>query len=157
MNTYVDTVVVGAGQAGLATSYQLACLGHQHLVLEQADGPGDAWKNHRWDSFTLNTPNWQSWLPGAEYRGDNPDGFMTRDEIVTYLDNYARRFRLPVRYGTRVSRVERDCEGGGYCIAIEGGDVILAHNVVMATGLHQQPLRALLFHRGSQSDRITTC
>jgi putative flavoprotein involved in K+ transport len=102
MRTHLDTVIVGGGQAGLAVSYCLTRHGHAHIVLEQADRPGEAWRNHRWDSFTLNTPNWQTKLPGATYNGPDPDGFMTRNEIIAYLERYIERFHLPVRYGVRV-------------------------------------------------------
>ena len=138
MTTHVNTVIVGGGQAGLAVSYHLTRQGREHVVLEQAQGPGNAWRNHRWDSFTLNTPNWQSALPGAEYQGDAPDAFMSRDEIVAYFENYAWRFRLPVRYRTRVSKVERDPRGA-FLVAIENGERLRARNVVIATGLYQRP------------------
>src|SRR5262249_8580478 len=108
MITRIDTVIIGGGQAGLSVSYYLTQQRREHVVLEQADVPGNAWRNHRWDSFTLNTPNWQSQLPGAEHRGVDPDAFTTRAEIVAYFENYVRRFRLPVRYGKQVRRVERD-------------------------------------------------
>src|SRR5215470_19202460 len=104
MTTHVNTIIVGGGQAGLAVSYFLTLQARDHIVLEQAGAAADAWRNHRWDSFTLNTPNWQSSLPGAPHPGD-PDAFMSRPEIVAYLERYARR--LPVRYGSRVIRVER--------------------------------------------------
>lgn len=89
MTTHVNTAVIGAGQAGLAVSYHLTQQARDHLVLEQSDGPADAWRNHRWDSFTLNTPNWQTRLPGADDQGCDPDGFKSRDEIVAYLEQYA--------------------------------------------------------------------
>jgi putative flavoprotein involved in K+ transport len=63
--TAVNTVIVGAGQAGLAVSYYLSKISQDHVVLEQADRPGEAWRNHRWDSFTLNTPRWQSRFPAS--------------------------------------------------------------------------------------------
>jgi putative flavoprotein involved in K+ transport len=136
---YVNTVVIGGGQAGLSVSYYLTRQGREHLVLEQSDRPADAWRNHRWDSFTLNTPNWQSQLPGAEYCGDDPDAYMSKDEIVAHFENYASHFRLPVRYGTRVSRVQRDPRSGRYLVSTDHGSAIWAHNVVMATGLYQKP------------------
>jgi putative flavoprotein involved in K+ transport len=76
MSTHIETVVIGGGQAGLAVSYYLSQQDRPHIVLEQASQAGNAWRNHRWHSFTLNTPNWQSWLPGAEIPGDDPDGFL---------------------------------------------------------------------------------
>jgi putative flavoprotein involved in K+ transport len=136
MSTHVNTVVVGGGQAGLAVSHFLTLQGCEHLVLEQAAAPANAWRTHRWDSFTLNTPNWQSQLPGAPVLGD-PHGFMSREEIVAYLEKYAET--LPVRYGSRVTRVERDRRWGTYMVATEDGETFVARNVVIATGLYQQP------------------
>ena len=81
MTTFKDTVIVGGGQAGLAVSYYLGRQARDHVVLEQAEKPADAWRNHRWDSFTLNTPNWQSRLPGAGDPGPDSDAFATRNEI----------------------------------------------------------------------------
>ena len=89
MSTHVNTVVVGGGQAGLAVSHYLTKLAVDHVVLEQADKAGEAWRNHRWDSFTLNTPRWQSRLPGIRYDRDDPDGFMPRTEVVAYLEQLA--------------------------------------------------------------------
>ena len=80
MTNFVNTAVVGGGQAGLTISHYLRRLSVDHVVLEQANQPGEAWRNHRWDSFTLNTPRWQSRLPGVHYGKDDPDGFMPRDE-----------------------------------------------------------------------------
>ena len=96
MTEHVDTIIVGGGQAGLSTSYYLKKQGREHVILEQARQAAKVWSN-RWDSFTLNTPNWMTRLPGAEYQGNDPDGFMPRDEIVAYFDAYIERFELPIR------------------------------------------------------------
>jgi putative flavoprotein involved in K+ transport len=141
---HVETVVVGGGQAGLAVSYYLRLHGREHVVLEQSSGPADAWRNHRWDSFTLNTPNWQTRMPGAEYHGDDPDGFMTRDEIVSYLEQYANRFSLPVRYHVGVASVEENSRGGSYLVTTNRGVPTRVRNVVIATGLYQKPNIPLL-------------
>jgi putative flavoprotein involved in K+ transport len=133
---YVDTIIVGGGQAGLAVSYHLTQQGRAHTILEQASQAAEAWRNHRWDSFTFVTPNWTIRMPGTGYQGDDPDGFMPRDEIVAYFEEYIERFKLPVRYGVRVSSVERN--GAGYLVHTDNGTVAAA-NVVMATGLYQQP------------------
>ena len=131
-----DTVIVGGGQAGLAVSYHLGRRAQDHLVLEQAGKPGDAWRNHRWDSFALNTPRWQSRFPGVSYADDDPDGFMPKQEVVAHLDNLARR--LPVRTGARVTSIARN-ERGDFVVEIDGGETIRARNVVVATGLYQTP------------------
>ena len=135
MTEQVDTIIVGAGQAGLSTSYHLTQQGREHIILEQADQAAAVWRN-RWDSFTLITPNWMIRLPGAEYQGDDPDGFMPRDEVVAYFEEYIERFELPVRYGTRVISVEPI--EAGYLVST-GQAEYEADNVVIATGMFQQP------------------
>src|SRR5512137_2500743 len=103
----VETVVIGAGQAGLAASHALSSQGCEHVVLERAGRAGHVWRDERWDSFTLVTPNWSVQMPGAEYNGDQPDAFMPRDDIAALLEGYPDRFHLPVRYHTPVTGVER--------------------------------------------------
>ena len=139
MSERVDTVVIGGGQAGLATSYYLGRSGAEHLVLEQADAAGSAWRNGRWDSFTLVSPNWSFRLPGAEYRGAQPDGFMPRDEVVGCFERYVDDFDLPVRFGVTATSVMRDAENGRYLVQAGDDAVFDAANVVVATGLFQRP------------------
>jgi cation diffusion facilitator CzcD-associated flavoprotein CzcO len=98
----VETIIVGGGQAGLATSYHLKQLEREHVIFEQAEKPAHAWRNDRWDSFTLVTPNWSIQLPGAYYAGNDPDGFMPKDEIVAYFERYVEKFDLPVQFKTSV-------------------------------------------------------
>ena len=138
MNMYTETVIIGAGQAGLAVSYYLSQLGRPHVVLEQAAQAGNAWRNHRWDSFTLNTPNWQSSLPGLEIESGSPDGFLSLQEIVTYFEHYVEKFHLPVRYNVNVESVVPQPSGRGYVIETNVGRFD-ADNVVVATGLYQKP------------------
>ena len=133
----IDTVIVGGGQAGMATSYWLTEAGIPHIVLEQAAQPAPVWRNHRWDSFTLVTPNWANRLPGAPYDGDAPNDFRLRDEYVAFLDDYATRFRLPIRCNTTVTAITpRD--DGGYLVETNDGP-IEARTVVVATGMFQMP------------------
>jgi putative flavoprotein involved in K+ transport len=116
----------------------LNCQDWAHVVLEQARQAGNAWRNHRWDSFTLNTPNWQSALPGATISSANANGFLSRDEIVKYFEEYVERFHLPVHYGIRVQSVTRSENSQTYVIETSVG-TFEARNVVIATGLYQKP------------------
>src|SRR5260370_22817583 len=100
----VDVVVVGAGQAGLATSYHLTQQGVEHVVLER-QRVAHAWRDQRWDSFCLVTPNWTVQLPGFTYDGPDPGGYMKRDEVVTYFERYLESFHPPVRTGINVHRL----------------------------------------------------
>ncbi len=134
----IETLIVGGGQAGLATSYYLTQRRRERLVLEQAAQMGNVWRNYRWDSFALLTPNWTVKMPGAEYHGDDPDGFLERDQIVAYFEQYTDRFNLPVQYNTRVSSVERKADGTGYRVTTNDASYEAAH-VVIATGLYQSP------------------
>lgn len=130
------TVVVGAGHAGLAISKLLSDSGAEHLVLDRS-GVAARWRDERWDSFTLLTPNWATWLPGWHYDGDDPHGFMNRDEVVAYFQRYAQSFDAPVRGGVEVQRLEA-APGGGYHLETSSGP-IRAESVVIATGPFQQP------------------
>src|SRR6202049_444126 len=132
----IDTVLRGCCQAGLAISYYLSQERREHVVLEREPAVANAWRNQRWDSFTLVTPNFQVRMPGAEYSGDDPYGFMSLAEVIEYFDNYIERFRLPVHCGVEVFSVEK--VGDRYAIRTseknyEAGDV------VVATGLYQSP------------------
>ncbi len=135
MTEQVDTIIVGAGQGGLSTSYYLMQQGREHIILEQADQVAEAWRK-RWDSFTLITPNWTIRLPGAEYQGDDPDGFMARDEVITYFEEYIEQFKMPIRFGIRMTSVEP--MEAGYLVSTDKGEFESA-NVVIATGFNQQP------------------
>jgi putative flavoprotein involved in K+ transport len=137
MTEQIETVVIGGGQAGLALSYYLTQEGRTHLVLEQGR-VGETWRSGRWDSFTLNTPNWMTRLPGFPYQGDDPDGFLPRKDIVAYLEQYAASFHAPLQCGVRVTAVRQQSGGNGYVVEAEG-ITVKARNVVLATGAYQKP------------------
>jgi putative flavoprotein involved in K+ transport len=100
----LPVVVIGAGQAGLAVSHELSGRGVDHVVLERRR-VGQSWRD-RWDSFCLVTPNWTMSLPGSRYSGEDPEGFVSRDEIVGYLERYAAGFGAPVYEGIGVDGLE---------------------------------------------------
>lgn len=131
-----ETLVIGGGQAGLAMSRCLTERGVDHVVLERGR-LAERWRSERWDSLRLLTPSWQSRLPGWSYRGPDPDGFMTREEVIGYLEDYARSFAPPVETGVAVQSVERD--GDRFRVATSGG-TWSASNVVVATGNCDRPL-----------------
>jgi putative flavoprotein involved in K+ transport len=134
----IETIIVGGGQAGLSTSYHLKQLGREHVVFERAEQAGNAWRNDRWDSFTLVTPNWSIQLPGAHYDGNDPDGFLKKDELVAYFEHYVEKFNLPVQFKTSVLEVALLDTGKGYQVKTDG-KTFQAKNVVMATGTFQKP------------------
>lgn len=137
MKTYYETIIIGGGQAGLSTSYFLKQQNRDHIILEKAAQAGNAWRNDRWDSFTLLTPNWTFQLPGAEYQEDDPDGFIPKDEIIARFEQYIEHFQLPVQYQVRVISVEKNDMGQGYLVRTDNS-VVEAKNIVVATGLFQR-------------------
>jgi putative flavoprotein involved in K+ transport len=136
--TEINTIVVGAGQAGLAVSHELKREGVEHVVLER-DRIGQGWRN-RWDSFCLVTPNWSVQLPGYPYDRNDPDGFMPRDEIVAYLERYAASFGAPVREGVQIKQLNGR-EGGGFIVGTDDDADYVARSLVLATGAFQRPHR----------------
>ena len=129
-----DTVVIGAGHAGLAMSRCLTDRGVAHVVLDRG-AIGQRWRTARWDSFRLLTPNWMSRLPGWAYTGPDPDGFMTAGEFVEYLSGFAGSFDAPVRTHTRVTRVAPVTSG--FAVHTDDG-LWAARSVVIATGYHSR-------------------
>jgi putative flavoprotein involved in K+ transport len=125
----IDTVIIGAGQAGLALSRLLTEARHDHVVLERGR-VGERWRSERWDSLALLTPNWANRLPHGEVP-DDPAGYASRSEFVSRLQRYARSFGAPVRERTTVTAVERDA--GGFRVRTDRGEW-RAGNVVVATG-----------------------
>ena len=132
----VNTAVIGGGQAGLAMSYHLKQRGIAHIVLEKRQ-IAHAWRNQRWDSFCLVTPNWQCQLPGFPYPGSDPHGFMVKDDIVAYVEAYAKAIEAPVREGVAVTRLGRDGQGSFLLDTTAGA--LRAENVVLAVGGYHRP------------------
>jgi len=133
-HTHFPVIIVGGGQAGLSMSYCLRTAGIRHLVLEKQSAM-HTWRTQRWDSFCLVTPNWQCALPGYPYRGSDPHGFMVKDEILAYLDGFARHVQAPLLENTAVRRVGRE-PGGGYRVATSRGEFTADHVVVASGGYH---------------------
>ena len=129
------TVVVGAGQAGLAMSRCLTERSIDHVLLERGE-VANSWRTGRWDSLRLLTPNWQSRLPGLRYDGDDPDGFMTMPEVIGYLDRYAQVVDAPVETDTAVTSVRPASDG--YRVATSQGDW-QCRTVVLASGACNVP------------------
>lgn len=132
-----NIVIVGAGQAGLAVSHLLAERGLKHVVVERAE-PGAAWREQRWDSFHLVIPNGYWCMPGMEYDGDDPSGFLGRNEVVACFDDYVRRRQPPVRCYTEVLTVAPNDDPAGFLVRTTDGD-LHAHDLVLAAGPYQEP------------------
>jgi putative flavoprotein involved in K+ transport len=143
MSNHVSIAIVGGGQAGLSISYCLKERGLDHIVFEKHK-IGHAWRNHRWDAFCLVTPNWQCQLPGFPYSGSDPEGFMQKDEIVQYVQEYARSFDPPIKEGVAVTQLRQHQDGFELKTSI--GDYT-ADQVVIAVGGYHIPKRPRMAER----------
>jgi putative flavoprotein involved in K+ transport len=130
----VETLIVGGGQAGLATGYQLARLGQSFLILDANERTGDSWRK-RWDSLRLFTPAYLSSLSGLDFPGLRSH-CPTRKEIADYLEAYAAQFDLPIRRGLSVDSVSK---ANDHFMISAGDRHFEAKNVVLATGAYQAP------------------
>ena len=137
MKKHYSVIIVGGGQAGLSISYCLKQKGIDHVIFEK-NYVGYSWQEKRWDTFCLVTPNWQCTLPGYNYPGDNPDGFMERDKIVEYIKDYAKSFNPPIKEGVEVFSVKKKLSQGLFELNTSIGSYT-ANQVVIATGSYHQP------------------
>lgn len=135
--TRTDTLVVGAGQAGVAMSEHLTKLGVPHLVLER-ERIAERWRSMRWDSLVANGPAWHDRFPGLEFDIDD-DAFPGKEQVAAYFEAYARRFDAPIRTGVEVKKVRRNANRPGFTVDTSEG-VIEANRVVAATGPFQRPV-----------------
>jgi putative flavoprotein involved in K+ transport len=130
-----DTVIIGGGQAGLATGYHLTKRDAPYVILDASERIGDPWRK-RWDSLRLYSPARYDGLPGMRYPGRR-SAFPTTHEMADFLESYAARFELPVRTSTAVDGLTRN---GERYVVTAGAKSFEADNVVVATGVMQKPV-----------------
>lgn len=134
---HYDVIIVGGGQAGLSVSHCLQKQGINHIIFEK-NRIGHSWRNDRWDTFCLVTPNWQCQLPDFPYPGNDPKGFMLKDEIVEYVEAFAQKVNPPIREGVSVTRVCRG-QNGQLNVTTSCGEFTADH-LVVATGGYDIPI-----------------
>jgi putative flavoprotein involved in K+ transport len=137
MQTHYSVAIVGGGQAGLSMSYCLRERGFDHIIFEK-NRIAESWRSKRWDSFCLVTPNWQCLLPGFPYNGDDPQGFMQKEDIVQYIEAYAKSFNPPIKEGVEVFSVRQNQSRDRFELKTSLGD-FTADQVVVATGGYHIP------------------
>jgi putative flavoprotein involved in K+ transport len=141
------TLIIGAGQAGLAMSRCLSELGIEHVVVERGK-LAQRWRSQSWDSLRLLTPNWMTRLPGFQYDGNDPDGFMSVTELIAFFERYAASSAAPILTDTSVQSVERSANG--FRVVTSRGEWS-ASSVVVATGYCDLPAVPLATHRVARS------
>ncbi|MEM9366999.1 MAG: MSMEG_0569 family flavin-dependent oxidoreductase [Planctomycetota bacterium] len=138
--SHYPTVVIGGGQAGLSASVCLSKHAIEHVVLERKR-VASSWRDQRWDNFCLVTPNWQCTLPDYDYTGafagDDPDGFMKRDQIVDYIERFRQDLSIPVLEGIGVQHMSASEDG--FQLRLSTGLTVRCDNVIVATGGYHTP------------------
>lgn len=134
----IDTLVVGAGQAGVAMSEHLSKQDVPHLVLERSR-IAERWRTCRWDSLVANGPAWHDRFPNKEFDQLDPDAFAPKEQVADYFEAYAAQFNAPIRTGVDVKKVTRNQGRPGFTVETSDG-TILANRVVAATGPFQRPV-----------------
>ncbi len=137
MGEQVDTIIIGAGHSGLAMGYCLSQKKQNFIILEKSDAVAPAWRS-RWDSFTLVLPNWTLQLPDYAYHGNNPNGFLTRAEMVQYLEDFTATFEPDIRFGSEVVAIEKNPAGSSFLVRTTD-NLYEADHVIVATGAFQEP------------------
>lgn len=140
MTSYIKTVVIGGGYAGLAASHYLSQAGMEHVVLERGR-IGETWRSQRWDSFALNTNNRISTFPGESHTGRNPEGFALRDDLVGQFEHYAAKRKLPVQIGIAVTALEESTSKGIFRVSATGrgaSEIFESQNIIVATGFQNE-------------------
>lgn len=128
-----SVIIIGGGQAGLSVSYYLQQAGIEHLVIEKNEVM-HSWKHKRWDSFTLVTPNWQCLLPDHPYSGDEPHGFMNREQLLQYLNGFVDKVDAPILESTTVLSVNKT--DGVYLVRTSCAEFTCDQVVVASGGYH---------------------
>lgn len=148
----VDTLVVGAGQAGVAMSEHLSGQGVPHLVLERSR-IAERWRSERWDSLVANGPAWHDRFPGLAFEGFGQDAFVPKEAVADYFVAYAEKIRAPIRTGVEVTKVTRRTDRAGFIVETSQGTVE-AKRVVSATGPFQRPVIPALAPKGTGLHQI---
>jgi len=136
--TNIDTLIIGAGQAGVAMSEHLTHLNVPHLVLEKSR-VAEAWRTGRWDSLVANGPAWHDRFPGMEFPNNQPDIFVPKDQVADYFEAYVDKFKMPVETGVEVLSAHRNEGTSGFMVTTTKG-VFNAQRIVSATGPFQIPI-----------------
>jgi putative flavoprotein involved in K+ transport len=131
----IDTLVIGGGQAGLSMSHHLREQGIPHLVVEKSR-IAESWRTARWDSLVANGPAWHDRVPGLTFEGVPDEDFATKDRVAAYFETYAAQINAPIRCGITVTNLAQTADGFR---ADTTAGVVLARNVVLATGPFQKP------------------
>lgn len=136
--SHIDIVVIGGGQAGIATSFHLTKNNMPHIVLEK-NKIADKWRTQRWDSLVTNSPAWNDCFPELAHDNIAPDDFVPKEKVADYFVRYVEKFNLPVHENISVHCVKKQKNNRGFIVETSAG-TYHANHIVSATGPYQKPV-----------------
>ncbi len=152
MIKYSHTIVVGAGQAGLAASEHLSNNNIKHIIFER-DRVVERWRSSRWDSLVANGPAWHDRFPTLEFSNEEPDSFVTKNRVVDYFEEFAKKIKAPIHSNVNVEKIEKNLSNPKYLVSTSNG-LYEAENIIVATGAFQEPIIPNIIPKDSSVNQI---
>ena len=152
MTKYINTIVVGAGQAGLAASEHLGNNNIEHIIFER-DRIVERWRSCRWDSLVANGPAWHDRFPSLEFTNAEPNSFVSKDRVVQYFEEFAKKIKAPIHVNVNIEKVEKNSSNTKFLV-ITSEALYEADNVIVATGAFQEPIIPKIIPQNSLANQI---
>ena len=152
MTKYINTIVVGAGQAGLAASEHLSNNNIEHIIFER-DRIVERWRSCRWDSLVANGPAWHDRFPSLEFTNAEPNSFVSKDRVVQYFEEFAKKIKAPIHVNVNIEKVEKNSSNTKFLVTTSDA-LYEADNVIVATGAFQEPIIPKIIPQNSLANQI---
>ena len=152
MTKYINTIVIGGGQAGLAVSEHLSNKNIKHIIFER-DRIVERWRTSRWDSLVANGPAWHDRFPTLKFSNINPDSFASKEIVVKYFEKFAKKIKAPINLNVNVEKVEKQSSNHKYLVTTSEG-LYDADNIIVATGAFQEPIIPNIIPSNSKVNQI---
>jgi len=152
MKKYINTIVIGGGQAGLAVSEHLSNKNIKHIIFER-DRIVERWRTSRWDSLVANGPAWHDRFPTLKFSNINPDSFASKEIVVKYFEKFAKKIKAPINLNVNVEKVEKQSSNHKYLVTTSEG-LYDADNIIVATGAFQEPIIPNIIPSNSKVNQI---
>ena len=152
MSKHINTIIVGGGQAGLAASEHLSNNNIQHIIFEK-NRVVEKWRSCRWDSLVANGPAWHDRFPTLEFSNSDPNSFVSKNRVVEYFEEFAKKIKAPTHINVNVEKVEKNSSNSKFLVSTSDG-LYETDNVIVATGAFQEPIFPKIIPKASSVNQI---
>tara|TARA_B100001250_G_scaffold248098_1_gene213301 strand:+ start:1287 stop:2507 length:1221 start_codon:yes stop_codon:yes gene_type:complete len=152
MSKHINTIIVGGGQAGLAASEHLSNNNIQHIIFEK-NRIVEKWRSCRWDSLVANGPAWHDRFPTLEFSNSDPNSFVSKNRVVEYFEEFAKKIKAPTHINVNVEKVEKNSSNSKFLVSTSDG-LYETDNVIVATGAFQEPIFPKIIPKASSVNQI---